>query len=243
MLLVDLGNTRGKLVAVQDDKLQPAVIWDYQQSVLPILTELKPSSIAVASVAPEQVLQKLLTAAQKLGAPLLRIETQRKAGGITNAYKEYQRLGVDRWLAMIGARQFTQQACIVVDAGTAVTVDALDGNGQHLGGWILPGLELMQQSLVSRSGALQVAEPPESKGFGTSTSDAIQLGACYAVIGAIEQARQLLVAQSQGSVPDIFITGGDAETLLAFIEVKAEHVADLVFRGLLHLTRSENLSE
>lgn len=240
MLLVDLGNTRGKLVGVQGDKLLAPVFWDYQQSVLPIVTELNPSSIVIASVAPEPIFQQLLRAANEIGVPLTRVTTQRQAGGITNGYKDYQRLGVDRWLAMIGARQLSQQACIVVDAGTAVTVDVLDDAGQHLGGWILPGLCLMQQALIERSNQLQISEPPHGAGFGVSTSDAIQLGARYAVVGAIEQALRLLSERENEQVATIMVTGGDADMLVPLVTGNSIVVPDLVVRGLYCMAHGRN---
>ena len=77
--------------------------------------------------------------------------SEREACGVTNSYRQPRRLGVDRWVAMIGAWAEFGKSCLVVDAGTAMTIDALDGEGRHLGGQIIPGVGLMATSLAGET--------------------------------------------------------------------------------------------
>ena len=95
--------------------------------------------------------------------------SEREACGVTNSYRQPRRLGVDRWVAMIGARAEFETTCLVVDAGTAVTLDAIDGSGRHLGGQIIPGVRLMAASLASETSDIPVVQR-SAPGSGKSAS-------------------------------------------------------------------------
>ncbi|MCB1845176.1 MAG: type III pantothenate kinase, partial [Halioglobus sp.] len=121
-----------------------------------------------------------------------------RASGVTNSYPQPRRLGVDRWVAMIGARSEFNGTLCVVDVGTAVTIDALDKSGQHLGGQILPGLGLMTKALNADTSDLPVVKRAPRRSdkalhaFASSTGSAIYNGAMAAVCGAIERALRVL---------------------------------------------------
>jgi type III pantothenate kinase len=161
---------------------------------------------------------------------------ERQAFGITSAYRQPRRLGVDRWVAMIGARSEFKGALCVVDAGTAMTIDALDSSGQHLGGQIMPGLELMAVALerdTSDIGAPSKSAKDMRKGMGMfagSTRQAVQAGSLNAVCGAIERA--VRVMRSAGYRPQIVLTGGDASRILKQLDGKILHRPHLVLQGL-----------
>ena len=162
--------------------------------------------------------------------------SQKAAFGVTSSYRQPRRLGVDRWAAMIGARAESKSALCVVDAGTAVTIDALDRHGQHLGGQIIPGLHLMARSLKSDTdGIAGVRVRPADPGtgmalFANRTERAIQTGALNAICGAIERAVRIM--RAEGLRPRIILTGGGASRILKQLDGKVLHRPNLVLQGL-----------
>lgn len=160
-----------------------------------------------------------------------------KAGfGITNGYRHPRRLGVDRWVAMIGARAEFNGGLCVVDIGTACTIDVLDGRGRHLGGQILPGLVLMGQTLEEDTSdigtaAKRLRDPgPGLQMLADDTRGAVQKGAVTAICGAIERVVRML--RAQGQRPKIVLTGGDASRILKQLDGNAVHRPHLVLQGL-----------
>lgn len=156
--------------------------------------------------------------------------------GVTNSYRQPRRLGVDRWVAMVGARAQTRKALCIVDAGTAVTIDALDRHGQHLGGQIFPGLRLMMDALAEDTSNLPAVRRKTGSGDGalpglaTSTAKAIYEGSLGAVCGAIE--RSLRTMRSAKHRPLLVLTGGDASRILGGLGESADHRPNLVLEGL-----------
>lgn len=169
---------------------------------------------------------------------------QRTAFGVTNSYSQPRRMGVDRWAAMIGARGEFETALCVVDAGTAITIDAIDRQGHHLGGQILPGLHLMTKSVsddTSDIGAASRKWAKPKKGmdmFATRTGAAVQNGALAAVCGAVERAARTM--RGAGFRPKIVLTGGDASRILKQLEGTVIHRPNLVLQGLAVMLRSES---
>jgi type III pantothenate kinase len=165
--------------------------------------------------------------------------SEKQACGITSSYRQPRRLGVDRWVAMIGAWGEVEGACLVVDAGTAATIDALDNSGKHLGGQILPGVSVMAASLASRTSdipAIQrraASQGPGTNMFANTTAGAVGQGALNAVVGAVERAARVL-REDQGDVT-IILTGGDASRILKSLGEQAIHRPHLVLQGLARL--------
>lgn len=165
--------------------------------------------------------------------------TEANACGVSNSYRQARRLGVDRWVAMIGAWTEVQAACLVVDAGTAVTIDVLDGTGQHLGGQILPGVAIMAGSLaaqISDIPNIQRRASSQERGmemFANTTAGAVGHGALNALAGAIERAANVM--QQNGHAPTIVLTGGDASRILRSLGDKPIHRPHLVLQGLAKL--------
>ena len=164
------------------------------------------------------------------------------AYGITNSYKQPRRLGVDRWVAMIGARAELRGAICIVDAGTAVTIDALDKDGQHLGGQILPGLQLMASALGKDTSDIGAsARTPRNPGnriqmFARSTSAATYNGSLSAVCGAVERAVRAM--RAEGFRPKIVLTGGDASRILKQLDGNVLHRPHLVLQGLAFILQN-----
>ncbi len=158
--------------------------------------------------------------------------------GVRNGYDHPSRLGCDRWVAMIGARQRIlaqgpARPLIVVMVGTAVTVEALDAEGKFLGGLILPGHGIMLRALESGTAGLHVPTG-EVQLFPTNTSDALTSGGTYAIAGAVERMVQH-VAQHCGAVPVCMMTGGAGWKMEPSMARPFELVDNLIFDGLLEI--------
>jgi len=157
-----------------------------------------------------------------------------EAAGVHCAYAEPAHLGADRWAALLGARGLTDGTCLVVDAGSALTVDAMGPGGRHLGGWIIPGLGMMLEALEARTGDLralrQASESGPADAFPTDTGPAMDEGIRLAAAGAVRLARARLEAHC-GMPARLLVTGGDARVLTTLLK-DAEHVPELVLRGL-----------
>jgi len=161
-----------------------------------------------------------------------------QACGIVNSYDHPSRLGVDRWVALIGARhrvlaQGPVRPALVVMVGTAVTVDALDETGRFLGGLILPGFGLMLRALEMGTAGLK-APTGEAVDFPTNTSDALMSGGADAIAGAVERMHRKLLART-GQSPALIMTGGAAVKLAPILDLSFETVDTLIFEGLLQL--------
>ncbi|NMM78996.1 type III pantothenate kinase [Rhodococcus sp. SRB_17] len=158
--------------------------------------------------------------------------------GLVNGYDHPARLGCDRWVAMIGARQRMlahgpARPLIVVMVGTAVTVEAIDSAGMFLGGLILPGHGIMLRALESGTAGLHVPTG-EVRLFPTNTSDALTSGGTYAIAGAVERMVQHLKAHC-GAEPVCMMTGGAGWKMAPSMTRPFELVDNLIFDGLLEI--------
>ncbi len=157
-------------------------------------------------------------------------KVERESAGVRVAYDRLQNLGVDRWLAMIAAWQRCRGACIVISAGTAITVDYLDDAGCHEGGLIVPGVNLMRRSLFDRTDAVKV------DGFdlagvwepGRDTIPCVSNGIASMLKGFVGE----VCGDGFESLP-VFLSGGDAKSLAVWLEKRAEVVHHLVLEGLM----------
>ncbi len=160
------------------------------------------------------------------------------AAGVTNGYDHPNRLGTDRWVALIGARHRVlatgrPRPALVVMVGTAVTVDALDETGRFLGGLILPGFGLMLRALEMGTAGLK-APTGDVCDFPTNTSDALMSGGAHAIAGAIERMHRRLLART-AQEPALLMSGGAAVKLAPITDLHFEMVDTLIFEGLLAL--------
>jgi type III pantothenate kinase len=172
--------------------------------------------------------------ASRLSVTVRRILPVAMAAGVRNLYQQPGSLGADRWAALAGARARTREAALVVDAGTAMTVDALAADGRFLGGLIVPGYELMQAALARGTARLPVAAGRFDP-FPRSTDDAIVTGALQAMAGAVTRTLDAMVAAGE-AVPRLLLTGGCAPLLLGPLAAcRPLHVSALVLEGLLVL--------
>ena len=156
--------------------------------------------------------------------------------GVRSGYDTPSQLGVDRWLAMIGAWEQVRGPACVVDCGTAVTIDALGLEGRHLGGLILPGLGLMRRALFDHTHALDGGGPVSRCALARNTEDGIMAGSLTAVVATIERVVDEL-KEDRGKVVPCVVTGGEAPRIVPHLSVATRYDADLVFRGMLRMTR------
>jgi type III pantothenate kinase len=161
------------------------------------------------------------------------------AHGIACGYRDPATLGVDRWLAMIACRSIVDGAFAVVSAGTAVTFDAVDAGGRHLGGLILPGDRLMIESLAANTRQIGLVAPAVRAVsgidiFGRSTAEAVAHGTQLALAGAIDHAMAQLDA-ALGTPARLVLTGGDGDRLARWLVTRAEVRADLVLMALAQI--------
>ncbi|WP_193166428.1 type III pantothenate kinase [Microbulbifer hainanensis] len=241
ILELDLGNTRGKwrLLQGSDVRARGSLPTEALRGgeLPPEWLELGPQRVRAANVAGAAVatmLQDAIHARFGLEVEFARVEPRR--AGVTCAYRDIARLGVDRWLAVLAAYRRIQRAALIVDCGSAVTLDLVDNGGQHLGGYILPGLELMRRALFKDTDAVKVPHALEagmSLAPGRDTDSAVNRGLPLMVLGAVDRAYQMLVAAGGGE-PLLWLTGGDGPFFSSVCTLPHQLVPELVLDGLAH---------
>jgi len=233
-LLIDAGNTRIKLVLAEGDDWRPVENLPIQQAG--DLTQrfadlLNVQQVWVSNVAGEEVARQIRAAcATRSWLPQF-IAARVTQGGVRNCYEQPAQLGSDRWAALIAAWHQVGGACLVVNCGTATTIDALSAQGKFLGGLIVPGVDLMQRSLVAAAAQLHEWSG-EYADFPCNTADALFSGAVHANCGAIERQYALL---NHAEAP-VVLSGGAAEQLqeqLRHLNLPVRMVDNLVLQGLL----------
>lgn len=232
MLLMDIGNSRCKWALVQDGKwVQQGVAGntEWVSLQLAFASLPPPSRILASNVAGEAMAQRLRSVCAGWKCPLEFLSVRAEQCGVRNGYQQTECLGSDRWAALIAAWNIARGACLVVNCGTATTVDALSDRGEFLGGLILPGAGLMQQSLATNTAQL-MAEKGVLQDFPLNTADAIHSGMLRATAGAIRHQFDLLQAR-YGSVRCL-IGGGAADVVQPHLDLPSERVDNLVLKGL-----------
>ncbi|GLQ90618.1 type III pantothenate kinase [Dyella flagellata] len=236
-LLLDLGNTRLKWAVVDANEwiLRGAVAWE--EDIAAVLTQAwadldSPQRVLGASVVDEaREVQIERVMAEVFGQQVQWVRTVAEACGVRIAYAEPQRLGVDRFLAMVAAHAAEAMPCVLAGIGTALTLDALAPNGQHLGGLIAPGPLLMQQSLFGATARVRPGDPGVIRDLADNTADAVVSG-CWQAVAALIERFAASVARQSGAPQRLLLDGGDAAALLPLLGVPAELATDSVLRGL-----------
>lgn len=235
MLLLDAGNSRLKWAFVRDGEwLDRGALDSVRADALgEALAHLPiPQRILASNVAGPAVAQAIEVACVAWGRKVEFIGATRAQCGVHNGYLQPDQLGSDRWAALIAAWDRQRAACLVVNCGTATTVDALSAAGEFSGGLILPGLDMMRRSLAAGTAQLG-AERGSWEAFPRTTANAVYSGAIQATVGAIAQQHVLLGAPHAVCL----LSGGNAGELVPYLEVPVEQFEDMVLRGLQLLGR------
>jgi type III pantothenate kinase len=244
ILLIDIGNSRTKYVLLIDGKLLAATQLNNEDFTVAYFEEnfCRVCSVIVANVAKSVLTNELehWCATHKISFKQVYSEQQKKA--LTSAYQEPMTLGIDRWLALLGTiRLYPKENILIIDAGTATTVDFLAKNGQHQGGWILAGVNALFNSILSHSTLVRAeSKAVANLAFGTNTSDNVNNACWAATLGMVEQGIEQ--AQQLGNVDRIILTGGNGKTLTKLlVEQKTpkmlsvnsiQFIDNLIFFGL-----------
>jgi len=237
LVAIDAGNTRIKW-GVHD-----GAAW-IAQGALPTraaaqlagLAEQWPDAVRVVgcNVAGPAVEASIEAALAPRHSPTRWLRSGAAACGVRNAYEPPESLGADRWAALIGARGRVAGACLVVCAGTATTVDGLDGEGLFRGGLILPGFDLMRAALARNTAQLPLATGEFSR-EPRNTRDAIVSGCLHAQIGAIERMFGQIAAEP-GAI--CLLTGGGAQRIAPLLRIPFDLADNLILDGLLRFAAS-----
>ncbi len=232
-LQMDVGNSSAKWRLVQGDDVlaRGKYFLDEESSREELFSSVdRPGQIWISSVASSQA-EKALTnmLVEKWGVQPWYARTQVQTSGLKNSYQDATRMGVDRWLAMLAAREVITGRFCVVDAGSALTIDIVDANGHHEGGYIIPGPELMERALLLDTDRVRFEENAKYElGPGHSTAEAVRHGIAVAQAGAVH----MVLTQMSIDHDQLLICGGGGGTLQSLLGGAGQQVPELVFDGL-----------
>jgi type III pantothenate kinase len=239
-LLLDIGNARIKWAWQDSDHWktgEPLIRRQraFKDLARPTWKDLQtPDRVIVSSVAGEDYNKSVQTWVKrrwKLIPEFLHAEAQQC--GVSNAYSRPERLGSDRWANLLAAHAHYQEPAVVIDCGTAITIDAIAGDGSHLGGLIVPGMDLMATAMAEGAPGVQIQEhdKQEVSLLGRSTEAALSGGILYAVVALIDRVCLDLKVEL-GDAASILLTGGDAIRIIPLLSSKPDYDPDLVLKGL-----------
>lgn len=251
ILLFDIGNTRVKWATLdaRGISVQSAQVysdWDEAKFSAAVLEPSeRPERVLVSNVGGTRIAAIVRDSIrQRWGIEAEFVRTSAAACGVRNAYPEPANLGVDRWLGVIAAHQLKKRLTCIVGIGTAMTIDGIDAQGQHLGGVIAPGPDLMVASLLrNTSDIARKAEQGSTSDalFADNTLGAIHQGSAHALAALIERAVASMQAQA-GETPSLILTGGFAPIIGRLIHLQYELIPDLVLQGLARLASATTAS-
>lgn len=200
------------------------------------VTHADPERIIISNVAGEGAHHLLVNWTSIFDADTLWLRAEQERYGIRNRYERPEQLGPDRWAALIAARALHSGPCLVVNSGTATTVDMLTGEGVFLGGAILPGAELMRFVLHEHTGRLPIQDG-DYRDTPRNTADAIETGCRHAQAGAVE--RLYRVFRDLELNPLCIVSGGAGRSLVDQLTMPRRYVENLVLDGLAHIALQE----
>ncbi len=255
ILTIDIGNSRVKWATWKADKITARGVSSYDVekiakdfdklfSVVMLSPEQPPSRVLVVSVAGKKVSQALSEWVKqhwRLSAEFL--VTEKQFGNVINAYDDPSQHGVDRWAAVVAGHQSYEDCSVcVIGAGTAVTIDLVNKNGQHLGGYILPSYDIMRSALLSDTAnvASTYSLQFHKHSVPDNTSDAVNQGLHKLLQAGIREFCRF-AEDKMGAPVQIILTGGFAKTILDYPDMPAmHHKPDLVMQGLYRIMNQRN---
>lgn len=233
--LVDIGNSRTKYCIVSQG--QRGVINNLSNELLSdeymANSFSKIDKLIIASVSHNKLTDKIESWCHKHKVHYQQVLSEKNKNGVISAYHLPTQLGVDRWLTLIAAKKLhPNRNTLIVDAGTATTIDLLASNGEHQGGWILAGIDTLFSCVLDNTSQVKASsDKAASLAFGADSSQNVNNATWAATVGAIN----LAVSQSeqQGTaVDEILMTGGNGNAIASLLSHQCTMVEDLVFIGL-----------
>ncbi|MDH5547314.1 MAG: type III pantothenate kinase [Gammaproteobacteria bacterium] len=241
-LFLDIGNTRLKFctsdgLSLLDSSAFP-IDNDIQATLLRVWDDLVvvPTKCVIASVRSNNENAQIKSyLSQRFAIDVKFLKSEAIQCGVENAYKQFELLGVDRWLGLVAARAKAKANVLVVSCGTATTLDILRKDGRHIGGYILPGLRLMQSILNENTAEVRTTRTDfDSIEPGDSTDTCVRNAGLLACIATIEKLAKSIQADF-GDPVECIVTGGDAPAVVKHLPIKVNHVPLLLFEGILEI--------
>ncbi|WP_416307123.1 type III pantothenate kinase [Neptunicella sp. SCSIO 80796] len=229
VLFVDIGNSRIK--CCYQGNLNDVFILEDAKKVTALLQQV--THCVVAAVGQQQQLDILCQILDEFHITSQLLTTTKEQFGIKCAYEQPAKMGIDRWLAILACQQEYKGGFAVLDLGTAMTCDFVDSNGQHLGGWIAPGMTIMKNALQQRTEKVMTNaqnQHPVLLQIGQNTADCVDYGCLAAVQGFLHSAK-LIVSRFSPQVK-IFVAGGDANLLEQLTDEQIEIIVNPVLKGI-----------
>lgn len=231
LLCIDCGNTRLKWGLREGPQWQAQgalALNELEHFASLLVGQPRPDRAIGCNVASAAVGAAVELAVMQLGLPTEWAASRAEQCGVKNGYDDPAQLGADRWMALLGAHHLYRGACLVVNAGTATTVDVLDAQGIFRGGLILPGVSLMQTALARDTARLPLTAGHFSR-LPRNTADAIVSGCLLATTGAIRRMFETLAGEPEALC---LLSGGAASLLEPLLDLPLRRVDQLVLEGL-----------
>lgn len=275
ILLIDIGNSRLKWAAFDkgaicnhnDDSNQGAFFYrtqEYDKVIKAFLddvqqSEFEPSRIMISTVGEKDFVDLLEQRLwDKYQVEVEYLIASKKFKNLRNAYIQPEMLGSDRWLGMVGAYVLQetndkQPALCIIDCGSAITIDTVDSSGKHLGGFITPGINMMEQSLLQNASKLKsnlkevsiidkvnkIRRPKTEMVLADNTKTALVGGIYYSVISYIQSFLYDLDSMLDSKYK-VYFTGGDAQKIMSMLDFEGydnlveHHLShDLIWHGMI----------
>jgi type III pantothenate kinase len=232
-LALDIGNTFIKWGLRHDGAWlnQGSIPTQDIHLVLPLLNSYHPQALYVANVSSKRFNQRLHEMSAPLKIATFYLTGESQLAPLINCYDKPQELGVDRWLSLFAARQRLQGSVLVVNSGTATTIDALNHDHRFLGGIIIPGLTMMTRALhVGTANLPWVTGKADT--WPKNSANALTRGAIDATVGAIMERHKQFIKESDGSSISLILSGGNAPLISPHLSLPHQGVEHLTLQGL-----------
>lgn len=244
ILLFDIGNSRVKYATLREGEVTAGESAEYKstESLSLLLDAIAniPQAIYIASVGRVDATKALSNACYKRWSVMpVTLTSNKSCAGVVNGYDIPATLGVDRWAAMIGGYSLVLGSVLVIDCGTACTADFVDSSGRHMGGAVIPGMQMMKRALQSDTAKIRVeSTATDSSTWGTTTAGCVEFGVTQALIAFIESMRGKAISQL-GSDISVILTGGDAPDIIKKLNFAVRYEKELVFLGMARMVAEE----
>lgn len=235
IILIDIGNTRAKYCTINKSEKGKITVIENQFLSGNYLNDnfIGARKIIIASVSHIKMVEDIKQWCRNNNIIFQEVTSEKTKRKVKSGYSVPNQLGVDRWLSIIGTVQlYPNKNVLIIDAGTATTVDFVNANGEHQGGWILAGISLLIQSVLSKTANVKIEDTnTDNLLFGVNTTENVNNAAWAATVGTIIVAVEQLKLKGY-NLDEIILTGGNAVKLSEHLSYKSRVIDDLIFTGL-----------